>query len=150
MLCYWRDRVSDALALLKKLAADEHPRVRLEAVRAASFFDVPEAVEVVADRRFDSRATSTIDFVRGETLRTLDPHLEEGPGRRTARSPSPPTPASATCSTTSPPKRLLKLERTPRMSAGTALRGPALLDERAGRRRAAAGRNASTSRRWPS
>ena len=28
----------DALDLLKKLAADPHPRVRLEAVRAASFF----------------------------------------------------------------------------------------------------------------
>ena len=30
----------------KKLAADPQPRVRLEAVRAASFFTVPEAVEV--------------------------------------------------------------------------------------------------------
>ena len=35
-----------ALDLLKKLAADPYPRVRLEAVRAASFFTVPEAVEV--------------------------------------------------------------------------------------------------------
>ena len=43
VLCYWRDRVPDALDLLKKLAADPHPRVRLEAVRAASFFTVPEA-----------------------------------------------------------------------------------------------------------
>src|SRR6185437_13421605 len=42
VLCYWRDRVPDALTLLEKLAADEHPRVRLEAVRAASFFTVPE------------------------------------------------------------------------------------------------------------
>ena len=33
VLCYWRDRVSDALELFKRLAADEHPRVRLEAVR---------------------------------------------------------------------------------------------------------------------
>ena len=46
VLCYWRDRVPDALELLKKLAADPYPRVRLEAVRAASFFTVPEAVEV--------------------------------------------------------------------------------------------------------
>jgi HEAT repeat protein len=36
VLCYWRDQVSDALNLLKKQAADEHPRVRLEAVRASS------------------------------------------------------------------------------------------------------------------
>jgi len=38
VLCYWRDRVPEALALFKTLAADEHPRVRLEAVRAASFY----------------------------------------------------------------------------------------------------------------
>ena len=46
VLCYWRDRVPEALELLKKQAADEHPRVRLEAVRAASFFTAPEAIEV--------------------------------------------------------------------------------------------------------
>ena len=49
VLCYWRDRVPDALDLLKKLAADAYPRVRLEAVRAASFFTVPEAIEVAPD-----------------------------------------------------------------------------------------------------
>src|SRR5262249_39193884 len=43
VLCYWRDRVPEALDLLRKLAADESPRVRLEAVRAASFFTSPEA-----------------------------------------------------------------------------------------------------------
>jgi len=36
VLCYWRDRVPTALDKLKKLAADPYPRVRLEAVRAAS------------------------------------------------------------------------------------------------------------------
>ena len=41
VLCYWRDRVPDALELLRKLAADPAPRVRLEAVRAASFFRFP-------------------------------------------------------------------------------------------------------------
>src|SRR6185369_14218852 len=45
VLCYWRDRVSNTLDLLKKLAADEHPRVRLEAIRAASFLPVAEALE---------------------------------------------------------------------------------------------------------
>src|SRR5262249_50082993 len=38
VLCYWRDRVPDVLSLLRGQAQDEHPRVRLEAVRAASFF----------------------------------------------------------------------------------------------------------------
>ena len=38
VLCYWRDRVNDPLALLEVQAKDESPRVRLEAVRACSFF----------------------------------------------------------------------------------------------------------------
>ncbi|MEI6233399.1 MAG: PVC-type heme-binding CxxCH protein [Planctomycetota bacterium] len=49
VLCYWRDRAPDALAWFKELANDEHPRVRLEAVRAASFFDgkdLPAAYDV--------------------------------------------------------------------------------------------------------
>jgi glucose/arabinose dehydrogenase len=46
VLCYWRDRVANPLALLKTQATDEHPGVRLEAVRAASFFQTQEAAEV--------------------------------------------------------------------------------------------------------
>jgi azurin len=48
VLCYWRDRVNNPLAQLKKLATDEHPAVRLEAVRAASFFQTASAAEVAA------------------------------------------------------------------------------------------------------
>ena len=45
VLCYWRDRVPDALELLKtRRPTDAHPAVRLEAVRAASFFQTPDAV----------------------------------------------------------------------------------------------------------
>ena len=47
VLCYWRDRVPDALSLLTTLAADPHPAVRLEAVRAASFFTTPDAIRIV-------------------------------------------------------------------------------------------------------
>src|SRR5438046_2363685 len=68
VLCYWRDRVPNALALLNKLAADPHPRVRLEAVRAASFLTEPEAIEVpliAAEQPSDQY----IDFVRGETMK---------------------------------------------------------------------------------
>ncbi|HEV3136639.1 MAG TPA: HEAT repeat domain-containing protein, partial [Pirellulales bacterium] len=72
VLCYWRDRVSGALDRLRRLAADPHPRVRLEAVRAASFFTVPEAVEVAVIAG-ESPGDEYLDFVRGETLRTLDP-----------------------------------------------------------------------------
>ncbi len=47
VLCYWRDRVPQALALLKAAANDPAPRVRLEAVRAASFFRDGEAQEAI-------------------------------------------------------------------------------------------------------
>jgi len=76
VLCYWRDRVPDSLELFKQLAADSHPRVRLEAVRAASFYTVPEAMEVsliAADHPSDKY----IDFVRGETQRALDPFVKK-------------------------------------------------------------------------
>jgi putative heme-binding domain-containing protein len=72
VLCYWRDRVPDALDLLRKMAADEHPRVRLEAVRAASFFTEPEAIEVVLIAESKPR-DPYIDFVRAETKKALDP-----------------------------------------------------------------------------
>ena len=71
VLCYQRDRVSGALDMLKRLAADEHPRVRLEAVRAASFFTVPEAVEVAVIAGTHP-TDEYIEFVRNETLKTLD------------------------------------------------------------------------------
>ncbi|HEY2146709.1 MAG TPA: HEAT repeat domain-containing protein, partial [Pirellulales bacterium] len=76
VLCYWRDRVPDALELLKKLAADESPRVRLEAIRAASFFRVPEAIEVVLVAQ-EYPSDQYLDFVRGETLKALDPFVKK-------------------------------------------------------------------------
>jgi putative heme-binding domain-containing protein len=72
VLCYWRDRVPDALPLLKKLAADPSPRVRLQSVRAASFFAVPEAVEVPAIAA-EKPGDPYIDFVYRETIKALDP-----------------------------------------------------------------------------
>ena len=72
VLCVWRDRVPDALDRLRALASDPAPRVRLEAVRAASFFEVAEAVEVPlisAEHPNDPH----IDYTRGETLRALEP-----------------------------------------------------------------------------
>jgi glucose/arabinose dehydrogenase len=49
VLCYWRDRVANPLVLLKVLANDPHPGVRLEAVRAASFFQTAEAAKVALE-----------------------------------------------------------------------------------------------------
>jgi len=71
VLCYWRDRVPDALALLKVQAGDDHPRVRLEAARACSFFTTPQAAEValeVLNHPMDPYLQYTLD----ETMSTLD------------------------------------------------------------------------------
>jgi len=72
VLSHWHDRVPTSLALLRRLAADEHPRVRLEAVRAASFLTTPEALDIpfiAAEQPPDP----FVDFVKGETLRALEP-----------------------------------------------------------------------------
>ncbi len=74
VLCYWRDRVSEALALFKTAAADEHPRVRLEAVRAASFFngkDVPAAIDV-AYTILKHPTDYYLDYTLKETLKQLN------------------------------------------------------------------------------
>jgi putative heme-binding domain-containing protein len=76
VLGYWRDRVPQALAMLKLRAADPHPRVRLEAVRAASFFRVPEAIEV-ALISLDHPSDIYLEFLRGETIRALDPFVKK-------------------------------------------------------------------------
>ena len=80
VLCAWRDRISDTVSLLKTLAADEHPRVRLEAVRAASWVNRAEAVEVpiIAGTK---TGDVYIDFLRGETMRTLEPLYKEALAR---------------------------------------------------------------------
>ena len=76
VLCYWRDRVPDALPLLNKLAADPSPQVRLEAVRAASFFTQPQAVEVPLISA-DYPSDKYLDYVRGETMRALEPYVKK-------------------------------------------------------------------------
>ena len=72
VLCYWRDRVENPLGLLTTLAADPYPRVRLEAVRAASFFSEPEALEVALISA-EHPTDVYLDFVRGETMKALEP-----------------------------------------------------------------------------
>src|SRR5438105_1854128 len=70
VLCYWRDRVKDPLALLHAAANDSSPRVRLEAVRAASFFQGEEALDVA----YESQKYPTdyyLDYTFKETTRQL-------------------------------------------------------------------------------
>ncbi len=76
VLCNRRDKVSDALARFKRLAADLHPAVRLEAVRAASFFAEAEAVEIAVIAAAQG-ADKYLDFVQSETLRTLDSYWKQ-------------------------------------------------------------------------
>jgi len=63
----------DALALLKIQAGDEHPRVRLEAVRAASFFRDARAAEV-ALTILKHPTDQYLDFVLTQTMRQLQPY----------------------------------------------------------------------------
>ncbi|HAM72787.1 MAG TPA: dehydrogenase, partial [Verrucomicrobiales bacterium] len=72
VLCYWRDRVPEALSLFKTLALDESPRVRLEAVRAASFYQSVEATEV-ALASLKKPSDYYLDYTLRETLRQLQP-----------------------------------------------------------------------------
>jgi putative heme-binding domain-containing protein len=72
----WKDKLPEALDLLRTAAADEHPRVRLEAVRAASFFTNPEALEVVLIAE-GMPTDRYLDFVKGETMKTLQPYVRK-------------------------------------------------------------------------
>jgi azurin len=70
VLCYWRDRVKEPLALLQVAANDPSPRVRLEAVRAASFFEGNDALDVA----YESQKYETdyyLDYTFKETTRQL-------------------------------------------------------------------------------
>ena len=72
VLCAWRDQVEDPLALLMVQAEDEHPRVRLEAVRACSYIPSAESAEVAlaATKHPTDRF---LDYTLAETIKTLEP-----------------------------------------------------------------------------
>jgi len=80
VLCYWRDRVKDPLALLEVQAKDESPRVRLEAVRACSFFKTAKAAEValaVLDKEADpNKPDYYIKYCLDETMKQLDKYTK--------------------------------------------------------------------------
>jgi len=76
VLCYWRDRVSQPLEKLKSLATDEHPRVRLEAVRACSFFEDSKAADI-ALLSLKQPSDYYRDYTLKETLRQLEPLWRE-------------------------------------------------------------------------
>jgi len=81
VLCYWRDRVKDPLALLEVQAQDESPRVRLEAVRACSFFKTAKAAEIallVLDKETNpDQPDYYIKYCLDETMRQLDKYMKQ-------------------------------------------------------------------------
>ncbi len=75
VLCAWRNRIPDSLQLVKQRINDPHPRVRVEAVRACSFYDSQEAMEValeVLNYDIDRYLQYTLD----ETMRHLESQLQ--------------------------------------------------------------------------
>ncbi len=76
VLCYWRDRIPEALGLFKSLANDENPRVRLEAVRGASFFRTAEAIDVALEA-LKHPVDYYLDYTLRETMRQLEPWRQE-------------------------------------------------------------------------
>jgi glucose/arabinose dehydrogenase len=75
LLCYWRDRIADPIGLLKVQADDDNPRVRLEAVRACSFFTTAEAAEA-ALRALNHPMDQYLKYTLDETMNTLDRFLK--------------------------------------------------------------------------
>jgi glucose/arabinose dehydrogenase/lysophospholipase L1-like esterase len=71
VLCYWRDRVSQPLELLKAQANDENPQVRLAAVRACSFFRDPQVADV-ALMVLEHPMDNYLKFALDETMKQLD------------------------------------------------------------------------------
>lgn len=72
VLCYWRDRVAEPLELLRTLVHDPHPRVRLEAIRALSFFGGP-AAQGVALEALAHPLDYYLEYTFRETMATLGP-----------------------------------------------------------------------------
>ncbi|MBI3875050.1 MAG: HEAT repeat domain-containing protein, partial [Verrucomicrobia bacterium] len=76
VLCYWRDRVTDPLTLLQVQATDESPRVRLEAIRACSFFKTSKAAEVALSalekEANPDKPEYYIKYCLDETLKALE------------------------------------------------------------------------------
>ena len=75
VLCYWRDRVPTALALLKVQVNDPHPAVRLEAVRAASFFQTPDAAKVALES-LNHPQDRFLEYTLDQTMATLKPFVK--------------------------------------------------------------------------
>lgn len=78
VLCYWSDQLKNPIELLTASVNDEHPRVRLEAVRALSFFtgdDVLPALDLAAQSLIYDQ-DDYLEYTLNETMATLDRRLK--------------------------------------------------------------------------
>ncbi|HEX3314401.1 MAG TPA: HEAT repeat domain-containing protein, partial [Gemmataceae bacterium] len=71
VLCCWRDRVHAPLTLLRTQIDDDSPRVRLEAIRALSFFGGDQAMATAAEL-LTHPTDIYLNYVFNETLNTLE------------------------------------------------------------------------------
>jgi glucose/arabinose dehydrogenase/lysophospholipase L1-like esterase len=74
----WRNRLDDPLQLLQQQVGDEHPRVRLEAVRALSFFRGPAAQAAldIAVEAFLHDMDDYLKYTLDETMNTLQRRVD--------------------------------------------------------------------------
>lgn len=70
VLGYWRDELSQPLELLRERVVDEHPRVRIEAVRACSFFPTTKAMKI-ALLALDKPLDKYLKYTLAETIKQL-------------------------------------------------------------------------------
>lgn len=80
VLGYWRDRVPGVLDLLETQVNDENPRVRLEAIRALSFFegeDIQRAQDIAVQSLFHEQ-DYYLEYTLKETLATLEKRAKQG------------------------------------------------------------------------
>jgi glucose/arabinose dehydrogenase len=74
VLGYWRDRLENPIEWVRSRLNDQHPRVRLESVRALSFFrdeDVPKAQEAALEI-LQFPLDYYLEYTLNETNKTLD------------------------------------------------------------------------------
>ncbi|WP_298859728.1 PVC-type heme-binding CxxCH protein [uncultured Gimesia sp.] len=75
VLCYWRDRVNNSLDLLQVQVNDDNPRVRLEAIRALSFYHDPKALEIAVESLIHPQ-DYYLEYTLKETMDTLEKRME--------------------------------------------------------------------------
>ncbi|MDA1137477.1 MAG: GDSL-type esterase/lipase family protein [Planctomycetota bacterium] len=75
VLRYWLDEIPAAAALLTRQANDPDPRVRLEAINAASAFHTYEGTEIVLETLRHHRDYALLHAFN-ESMRTLEPYIK--------------------------------------------------------------------------